>query len=276
MNILDLIGNTPLMNIGNVYFKMEMMNPSGSIKDRVAKEMLLPYIGKAHRRFTVVEATSGNTGISIAMVCAALGLDCWILCPYDTSRLKIKMMRQYGAKIDSGFHTMQDCIDKAKKMVKNKKADIYPNQFTNLYNLEAQKKMAYEVKYGSQRTLDDDLLYQLKNPNAIVAGTGTGGTLMGLHAIFPHADIYEVQTAGDKPIEGITDNIKQTLIPYNLSRHKVFVFWELALTTATKLMKEYGISCGYSSGANFIAAKLIAKEYKKVLTIFPDNRIRYL
>jgi len=280
MNILDLIGNTPLMNIGNIYFKMEMQNPSGSIKDRIAKEMILPYIGDVHKHFTVVEATSGNTGISIAMVCAALGLGCWIICPYNTSSLKIKLMRQYGAKIDTA-RDIKACIHRAKRMVELKhspyKADVYLDQFSNLYNLEAQKKMAKEARLQFNKAIFNshwDINYH--SPGAIVAGAGTGGTLMGLHYIFPEADIYKVCSAGDKEIEGITDCVKQPLIPKNLALRKIPVTYRLAEKTANFLMAKHGISCGISSGANFYVASVIAKAYDDVLTVFADNRIRYL
>ena len=104
---MDLIGNTPLVKINKlnkegkaqIIAKLEMFNPSGSIKDRVAKEMIKPYIGEVHKNFTVVEATSGNTGISVAMVCAALGLKSVIMCPYGTSEKKIdrKLQKQQNA-----------------------------------------------------------------------------------------------------------------------------------------------------------------------------------
>lgn len=275
MNVLDLIGNTPLMSINNIYFKMEMMNPSGSIKDRVAKEMILPYIGEIHKRFTVVEATSGNTGISVAMICAALGLKCWIICPPNTSPLKIKLMRQYGAKIDIA-KDITTCIQRAKQMIKYKHADVYPDQFTNFYNIIAQKKMAIEARYQYNLALHNthtDRLYH--SPDAIVAGAGTGGTLMGLHNVFPTADIYEACTYGDKPIEGITDCIAQPLIPGNLGITKINVTYEQAERNANMLMRR-GISCGISSGANYYVASIVAPHYKSVLTVFADNRVRYL
>lgn len=275
-NILDLIGNTPLMSIGKIYFKMEMMNPSGSIKDRIAKEMILPYIGDIHKNFTIVEATSGNTGISIAMVCAALGLECWLICPANTSPLKIKLMRQYGAKIDNA-QDIKACIQKARRMMAFRRADVYPDQFSNLYNLEAQKKMAHEARIQFNRAIYNSHWDEgYHSPNAIVAGAGTGGTLMGLHHVFPDAVVYEACTDGKKPIEGITDCVRQPLIPKNLARIKIPVTYRLAKGTADFLMARHGISCGISSGANYYAASIIAKEYDKVLTVFADNRTRYL
>ena len=275
MNILDLIGNTPLMSIDDIYFKMEMFNPSGSIKDRVAKEMILPYIGKVHKKFTVVEATSGNTGISVAMVCGALGLNCWIICPPNTSPLKIKLMRQYGAKIDIA-RDIATCIQKAKQMIKYKRADVYPDQFTNLYNIQAQIKMAKEARLQYNKVINNTHWdSDFHSVGAIVAGTGTGGTLMGLHKVFPDADVYEVCSVGKNSIEGITDCVAQPLIPINLVKRQIPVLYGEAKRTADWLMKR-GISCGISSGANIYGANLIKSSYDSVLTVLPDNRVRYL
>ena len=275
MNILDSIGNTPLMSIDKIYFKMEMMNPSGSIKDRIAKEMLLPYVSEVHKHFTVVEATSGNTGISVAMICAALGLGCWIVCPPNTSPFKIKLMRKYGAKIDVA-RDIETCIQKAKRMIQYKRADVYPDQFTNLYNIIAQNKMGREARLQYNEAIYNshwDLDYH--QVGAIVAGTGTGGTLMGLHNAFPKADVWEVCTTGEKPIEGITDCVVQPLIPQTLNRSQIKVTYKQAKQTADMLMRK-GFSCGISSGANYYAASIIAAHYDSVLTVFADNRERYL
>lgn len=283
MNVLDLIGNTPLLSINDIYFKMEMMNPSGSIKDRIAKEMLMPYVKQGIKKLTVVEATSGNTGISIAMVCAALGWECWIICPHSTSPLKIRLMRQYGAKIDTA-EDIAACIEKARKMILHGTANVYPDQFSNTYNIEAQTKMAEEAR----KQLTENYMhmyfgstsYKWKNaekllPNAIVAGTGTGGTLMGLHKAFPKAAVYIVHTMGETPIEGITDAVPQPLIPKDMVRKDIYVTYNSALMTANMLMK-MGISCGISSGANYYGAYIIRTIYDKVLTVFADNRMRYL
>jgi len=262
MKILDLIGNTPLINIGNIYIKMELLNPSGSIKDRIAYEMMKPYIFGLRKKLTIVEATSGNTGISIAMVCAVAGINCWILCPPDTSRKKVELMMAYGAKINH-CSSIKQCTQKAMQMVKDKQADVFLNQFNNLANVEAQKRIGKEVA-------------EYIKPDAIVAGTGTGGTLMGLHRAFPDADIYEIYTSSKEPIEGITDHVVQPLIPANLERKRIGVPFEKAKETAEYLAQKHGIACGYSSGANYYVAKLISGGYRKVLTVFPDNRLRYL
>jgi len=274
--VLDLIGNTPLLSIGNIYFKMEMMNPSGSIKDRIAKEMILPYIGDVHKNFTIVEATSGNTGISVAMVCAALRLKCWIICPVGTSPLKIKLMRQYGAKINTA-KDIEACIQKAKKMVKFKQADIYLEQFSNFYNIDAQIKMAYEARLQyNEEIYNTHWSTSFHSVDAIVTGVGTGGTLMGLHEIFPEAEIFMVQVPDGDVIEGICDGVKLPLIPKDLQLNSIIVTYDQAKATANMLMLKHGISCGISSGANYFAACMIRNKYKSILTVFADDRIRYL
>ncbi len=275
MSILDLIGNTPLLSIDKIYFKMEMMNPSGSIKDRIAKKMVLPYI-KSIPNFTIVEATSGNTGISVAMVCAALRLNCWIICPVNTSPLKIKLMRHYGAKIDTAID-IQACIQRAKKMIEFEKADVYLDQFNNQKNINAQRDMAHEARLQYNEAINNTHWHpDYHSVDAIVAGVGTGGTLMGLHEAFPKADVYEVHVIGKKPIEGITDGVRQTLVPRNLVRGRIAISYDLAEKTANMLMTEYGISCGISSGANYLAALMIKNKYDSILTVFADNRVRYL
>lgn len=269
MNMLDFIGNTPLFNIDNIYIKLEMFNPSGSIKDRVAKEMIKPYIGDVHKNFTVVEATSGNTGISVAMVCSALGLKSVIVCPDDTSFMKIKLMQQYGADVILTEGSISDCIDHAKLLSRENSDYIYPNQFENQYNIIAQKKMALEAKYPHP-------MKHFRNKyDAIVAGAGTGGTLMGLHRIFPDADVYEVQPLGNDKIEGICDGVK-TLIPDSVTRDIIHIPFNVAQASADGLSRKYGISCGYSSGANYYASHVIRNKYERILTVFADNGIRYL
>lgn len=268
MNILDLIGNTPLFNIDNIYIKLEMFNPSGSIKDRVVKEMIQPYLNNEH---TFVEATSGNTGISLAMVCAVFNKRCIIFCPRHTSWVKIRMMRDYGAELYF-MDTIQQCIDEAKSC---ELKYCYLNQFENPDNIKAQEKMAHEARYGAGRTIDGDSLSYVKHPDAIITGVGTGGTLMGLHNIFPNAKIYEVVPVGDRPIEGICDNVK-TFVPDDLEQPKINVTYSNAKNFSNVLMRRHGVSCGLSSGANFYVANLIKNKYKKILTVFPDNYIRYL
>lgn len=272
-NILDLIGNTPLMNIDNIYFKMEMMNPSGSIKDRIAKEMIV-FIAAKHRIFNVIEATSGNTGVSIAMVCAALNIQSLLYVPKNTSLLKIKMMKFYGAKVYSECQNIQDCIDRALVSSENG-AGIYLDQFYNPKNLEAQIKMAKEARLQYNEAINNthwDLDFH--SVDAIVAGMGTGGTLMGLHKVFPEAEIFTIH-ALDR-IEGICDGVKTPLVDKSLQINQIPVTYLQAKLTSEFLAKNHGILCGISSGANYYASTVIQKKYGKILTVFPDSGVRYL
>lgn len=281
MSILDMIGNTPLMNIDNVYFKLEMFNPSGSIKDRIAKEMLQNL--KPGTR--VVEATSGNTGVSFAMVSAALKLRCTLYCPNSTSRMKRKLMKAYGASVHDAqwvfpgsgaryngkmnfLNNLHDCMEAAKR---NKNA-VYLDQFSNPLNVKAQENMAREL-YNDLRI---NVFEVEKYFDAIVAGVGTGGTLMGLHNVFPEADIYMVVTDGKPNIEGICDNVDTPLIPITLKPNIISVTYYEAVNVARDLATHHGIHCGVSSGANYYAAKLISPRYKRVLTVFADSGDRYL
>jgi len=278
MSVLDLIGNTPLMSIGKIYFKMEMMNLSGSIKDRIAKAMILDFIQKHkdYKRYTIVEATSGNTGISVAMVCASLGLRCKIYAPICTSNLKIKMMKAYGADVATVHDTISECIDCAKSWGDGR-FHKYLDQFNNNVNIRAQTDMAREARFQYNEAIYNthwDRNYH--SPDAIVAGVGTGGTIMGLHKIFPDAKIFMIQVPDSEHIEGICDGVKLSLIPRKLQLNTINVTFAQAMLTAKWLAEKHGIHCGISSGANYYASTKVQRMFKKILTVFPDSGDRYL
>jgi len=286
INILDCIGNTPLLSIGKIYFKLESANPSGSIKDRIAKAMILDFIQKHkdYKRYTIVEATSGNTGISVAMVCASLGLRCKIYAPICTSNLKIKMMKAYGADVATVHDTISECIECAKSW-NDGRFHHYLDQFNNKYNIRAQAEMAQEAQeqltnhyvnayWGTQYW--DIKYYGLLLPDAIVAGVGTGGTLMGLHKVFPDAKVFMVQVPDSEHIEGICDGVKLSLIPRKLQLNAINVTFIQAVLTTKWLAEKHGIHCGISSGANYYASRVIQNKYKRILTVFPDSGDRYL
>lgn len=279
MNILDMIGNTPLMNIDNIYFKLEMFNPSGSIKDRIAKAMILGFIQNKSdgANYTIVEATSGNTGVSVAMVCAALGLECDIFAPRNISKLKLKMMEAYGASVDTFHSTIADCIYYAKEWAIENKKHHYLDQFNNKYNVKAQVKMAEEAQYQlGYASFGISIIHPYSAPDAIVAGVGTGGTIMGLHKVFPDANVFTIQVPDSDHIEGICDGVKLSLIPRDLKISTIDVPYVQAVSTAKWLAKNYGIHCGISSGANYYAATVIQKSYERILTVLPDSGVRYL
>jgi len=276
------------MNINNIYFKLEGFNPTGSTKDRIAKAMILNYIldGNKERKnkHTIVEATSGNTGISVAMVCSALGLRCLIYAPSNTSNLKLKMMQKYGTIPIITYKTISDCIDRAKKIGEDKHYH-YLDQFNNKYNVKAQETMAQEIHDELTREYDnmywgseyfDPKYYQSLLPDAIVAGVGTGGTIMGLHKVFPDAKLFIIQVPDSEHIEGICDGVKLSLIPKKLRMATINVPYTQAYLTAKWLTEKHGIHCGISSGANYYAATVIQKMFDKILTVLPDSGVRYL
>lgn len=278
MNILDQIGNTTLLNIDNIYFKMEMQNPSGSIKDRIAKAMIQDALatGELKPNMTVVESTSGNTGISVAMICATLGLKCLIYAPSDTSPLKIKMMQKYGAVVIITYETISDCVARAKKVCKDKRY-YYLDQFNNECNVAAQEIMAYEARIQYNQAINNTHWSgSYHSPDAIVVGVGTGGTFMGLHKVFPNATMFMVQVPVSEHIEGICDGVKLSLIPRGMTIGIIPVSYVNATLTAKWLAEKHGIHCGISSGANYYAAMIIQKKFKHVLTVFPDSGDRYL
>jgi cysteine synthase A len=273
MNILDLIGNTPLQSISNIYFKMEMYNPSGSIKDRTAKEMILQLIGHIDdpSGFTLVEASTGNTGISVSMIATALGCKSVVYVCSGTSQMKIKLMKSYGATVIM-CSSIKRAIQKAKAHDENMLSAFYLDQFSNPDNVKGLEKMAEEV-------YDDMNAHLSKYPSqfdAVVAGVGTGGTIVALHNTFPDADVYMVKPLGSDKIDGIADGVPLPLVPKDMKYDTIYVPGTRARRTARYLKQTYGIDCGVSSGANYYASTLLSKKYKKILTVFPDGGYRYL
>lgn len=275
MNILDLIGNTPIENIGNIYFKIESLNPSGSIKDRTAKEMIMQHTAIKHfndpRGFVFVEASTGNTGTSVAMVSAALNCKSVIYISPETSAMKVKLMKSYGANIIV-CSSMKRAMRKAQSYDNLNANSFYLDQFNNPYNVKAMEKMGSEV-------CTDLFMHLSRKPviiNAIVAGVGTGGTIMGLHNTFPDADVYIVKPLGSDKIDGIADGVELPLIPKDFKASTIYVSGTKARRTARYLRQTYGIDAGVSSGANYYACTLISKGYKRILTVFPDAGWRYL
>jgi cysteine synthase A len=170
-SVLDAIGNTPLIKIDNVYAKLESVNPSGSIKDRVALEMIdaAEREGKLGKGFTVVEASSGNTGISLAMIAAVKGYKMIVVMPENMSEERQQMMRAFGAELvlTSKSGSLKEAIEKAEEIAKRPKTFI-ARQFSNPSNITAQEKTGREI------------MGEIGPVDAVVAGVGTGGTLMGI------------------------------------------------------------------------------------------------
>lgn len=280
--VLDLIGNTPLVKIEeNVFAKLESINPSGSIKDRMALYMLneAEKNGQLKKGYRIIEATSGNTGISFAMITALKGYKFTAIMAKTMSIERRQMMRAFGADFIL-TQTTQDAVRKAEKFAKKPKVWV-PGQFRNKTNVDCHRE-----------TTGKEILEQIDNIGAFVAGIGTGGTLMGvaqaLRKKFPNVKIIAVEPAesavlsGGKPCEHEIQGIGAGFVPRIVNTDKIDGVIAIksndAIKMARKLAKEKGLFVGISSGANVLAALEIAKKIKEknVVTILPDSADRYL
>ena len=290
-DILDCIGNTPMRNIEGVHVKLEYLNPSGSVKDRIAKYMVekAERSGKLRKGYTIVEASTGNTGTALSMVGAVKGYKVIIYIPKGLSQERYKMMRAFGADIRLvPANKMELALNKAISLGK-RKGYWHPNQFANPWNAEEHEK-----------NMGKEIIKQLGKIDAVVAGIGSGGTLVGLAKAFkkvnPRVKVFGVEPQQCaltyehlhnmkeviKPhrIEGIADGFVPPIIynNFNLIDDVVRVSDSSAIKEAKRIAKKYGCFVGISSGANFLAAKQIKKKFKfkKVVTLFPDEGEKYL
>lgn len=282
--ILENIGNTPLIKIENVYAKLESVNPSGSIKDRVALEIITAAEkeGKITKGSTIVEASSGNTGISLSMIAAVKGYKMIVVMPENMSKERVQLMKAFGAEIviTSKSGSLKEAIEKAEEI--GKRPDTFvARQFSNINNIKAQQKTGEEI------------LEQVDQVDAIVAGVGTGGTLMGIQnvikkvnpqvkAIAVEPEEAAVMFGGsnvrimEHKIQGIGDGFIPELIDMNKVDRVITIGSEEAINMTRSLSREYGLLVGISSGANMVAALTIAQEYDKVATVLPDRAERYM
>jgi cysteine synthase A len=284
LSILDCIGNTPLVKIENVYAKLESVNPTGSIKDRAALEMIeaAEREGKLQKGFTIVEASSGNTGISLSMVAALKGYKMIVVMPENMSEERVQMMKAFGAELvlTSTSGSLREAVEKAEEIGKRPNTFV-ARQFSNINNIKAQEKTGEEI------------LKQIGPVDAVVAGVGTGGTLMGISNVMRRVN-PEVKTIAVEPeeaavmfggsgvrikehkIQGIGDGFIPQLIDMSKVDRSITVGSEEAIDMARRLCREYGLLVGISSGANMLAALKVAREYDKVATVLPDRAERYL
>lgn len=282
-SILDLIGKTPLVRYSdNIYLKLEFMNPSASIKARAAFSMIDEAIkrGEIDRETVIIEPTSGNTGIALAMVCAYLGLKLIICMPESMSEERRKSISAYGAELvlTPALEGMQGSVEKAKEIAAQYKNSFIPMQFSNLDNPKAHKATADEII----KDTDNEVRF-------VVAGIGTGGTAVGLKTYLPEgvkvigvepaeSPLFTEGKAGPHKIQGIGANFEPEICKnYSLDRI-LTVKGDDAIKEAKALAVERGIFVGISAGANLYAAKEIAKQYPNelIVVIVPDSGDRYL
>ena len=295
-SILDTIGHTPILKLNrvvpedsaDVYVKLEFFNPGGSIKDRIALAMVekAEKEGKLKAGDTIIEPTSGNTGIGLAAVASAKGYHLIITMPETMSDERKKLMRAYGAELilTPGSKGMPGSIAKAEELVKEH-GYFMPMQFENPANPEI-----HELTTGQEIVNAfgaDDL------PDAFVAGVGTGGTLTGIGRALKKADsavkVYALEPAespllkegkkGPHKIQGISAGFIPKTLDREIYDGIVEVSSAEAFETAREAARNEGFLPGISGGANIHGAIELAKKLgkgHKVITVAPDNGERYL
>ncbi len=293
-NVLELFFNTPIVklnkvvkpNIAEVYVKLEMFSPGGSVKDRIALAMIeeAEKEGKLKPGGIVVEPTSGNTGIGIALVCAVKGYKCILTMPESMSLERIYILKSFGAEVvlTPAVEGMEGAVKKAEEIVKKTKNAIMLQQFKNKAN----------PKIHSQTTAKEILNCFKDGFDAFVAGVGTGGTITGCGEVFKkelknvlivavepkNSAVLSGGTPGPHKIQGIGAGFIPDVLNTKIIDRIIQVEDEEAFEMSKRLAKEEGIFCGISSGAACYAALKIAEELgkgKKVVTIFPDTGERY-
>jgi cysteine synthase len=290
----ELIGNTPLIRLrklspeggAEVCAKLESQNPSGSVKDRPALAMLEAAERQGHVRAgaTLVEATSGNTGISLAMLCAARGYRCVLVMPEDASMARRYLLQAYGAELvlTEASGGMAEAVRKAEGIVGATPGAFMPKQFENPHDPDAHVRTAEEIWTDTQGVL-----------HAFVAGVGTGGTLTGVARVLkarrPGLKVIAVEprasavlSGGEPGLHGI-QGLGAGFIPKVLERalidHVYAVTDVAADRTARRLAQEEGLLVGTSAGANVYAAVELAKTLpadQRVVTVLCDSGERYL
>ena len=296
-NITDLIGNTPLVELnrlteglpGRVVAKLEFFNPGSSVKDRIAEAMIeaAEKEGKINKDTIIVEATSGNTGIGLAMVCAARGYKLAITMPESMSKERRMLLRAFGAELilTPAAEGMGGAIARAKALVdEHPETYFMPRQFDNRANVEIHRKTTAEEVW---RDTDGQV-------DIFVAGVGTGGTVTGVGEVLkarkPDVKIVAVEpdgspvlSGGEKgphPIQGLGAGFVPSILNTQIYDEIIRVTGEDAFATARAAAEKEGILVGISSGAAIWSAlQLAAKEEnrgKLIVVLIPSYGERYL
>ena len=297
-NITEAIGKTPIVALNNIkrelnlkadiFAKIELTNPGGSIKDRVALKMIEDYIkaGALNKSTTIIEPTSGNTGIGLALACASLGYKLKIVMPSNMSRERIMLMRAYGAEVilTDGALGMQGAIDKANELQLSIPDSIIAGQFDNVSNPQAHYLTTGPEIYNDMNGKID----------ALVCGVGTGGTITGtgkylkeqnkdikVVAIEPYTSaVLSGESKGAHNLQGIGAGFVPSVLDTKIYDEIIKIRDEEAYEATRLLAKCEGILCGISSGAALCGAIQLAKkdesEGKSIVVILPDTGTRYL
>ena len=288
-SVLDAIGNTPMLEIEGIYCKLEYLNPSGSIKARIAKYMVerAEREGLLSEGDTIVEATSGNTGNALSMVAAVKGYRMLVVMPEGLSSERVAISRAFGAEIlQVGHFHVDEALAKAKELGRQE-GYFCPSQFESEWNVEENRVW-----------LGPEILAQLPEgrvPDALVMGVGTGGTLIGVGQAFREVNkdvkLFAMEPSesatilcgevGEHLIEGIADGF----VPGIFQRHEGLVDTTLtvdsgeAVSAMRSLAQQHGLFVGPSSGANLIAARKVREAYPEletIVTLFCDEGEKYI
>lgn len=297
-NIIETIGKTPLVNLknykekegfkGNILGKVEYFNPSGSIKDRIAYSMIKDAEdkGKINKDTIIIEPTSGNTGVGLALISAAKGYRLILTMPETMSIERRKLLKAYGAEVvlTPGIEGMTGAIKKAEELAKENPNSFIPQQFSNPSN-----PAIHKVTTGEEIWEDTD-----GKVDAVIAGVGTGGTITGIAQILkkknPNIKIIAVEPfdspvlsggkSGPHKIQGIGAGFVPEVFDRSLIDEIITIKNEEAFAETKKLVVTEGILAGISSGAALYAGKIVASrpefEDKNIVVILPDSGQRYL
>ena len=287
--VLDAIGETPLIELEGFHVKLEYLNPSGSVKARIAKYMVerAEEVGLLKPGDTIVEATSGNTGNALSMVAAVKGYRMLVVMPTGLSGERVAISRALGAEVlEVGHFHVNQALAKARELGQQE-GYFNPAQFDNEWNVEENRTW-----------LGPEILKQLPDgvvPDALVMGVGTGGTLIGVGQAFrevnPDVKLFVMEPnesctilcgeVGEHLVEGISDGF----IPSIFERHRDLVDGVYPVNSAEAvramrwLAKEHGLFVGPSSGANLVAARRVREEHpelRNIVTLFCDEGEKYI
>lgn len=289
-NVTELIGNTPMIKVKedpNILLKLERSNPGGSVKDRICYSMIkaAEESGRLKAGGTIVEPTSGNTGIGLALIGAARGYKVILTMPDTMSVERRKLLKAYGAELvlTPGAEGMKGAINKAKELVTENDNYFMPQQFENPANPEIHRKTtAREILEDTGRKID-----------YFVAGVGTGGTLTGVGEVLkeenPEIQVIAVEPAdsavlsGEEPgphkIQGIGAGFIPEVLNTKIIDRVIKIGNEEAMEAARELARVHGLLVGISSGAAYAATRKLAGEVsgdKTIVAIAPDTGERYL